>query len=54
MNNQQNPVLPEDPREAEPGRGAPGNNHYGDSKIKFYSPNSLIILNNPLKQQIHG
>jgi len=22
-------VLPEDPREAEPGRGAPGNNHYG-------------------------
>lgn len=29
MSNQQNPVLPEDPREAEPGRGAPGNNHYG-------------------------
>ncbi|MBW4648227.1 MAG: hypothetical protein KME06_05950 [Kastovskya adunca ATA6-11-RM4] len=21
--------LPEDPKEAEPGRGAPGNNHYG-------------------------
>ena len=29
MTNQQNPVLAEDPREAEPGRGAPGNNHYG-------------------------
>lgn len=23
------PVLPEDPKEAEPGRGAPGNNHSG-------------------------
>ncbi|MFB2921647.1 hypothetical protein [Aerosakkonema funiforme] len=29
MTDRQNPVLPEDPREAEPGRGAPGNNHYG-------------------------
>ena len=29
MTNQPNPILPEDPREAEPGRGAPGNNHYG-------------------------
>lgn len=29
MNNESNPILPEDPREAEPGRGAPGNNHYG-------------------------
>lgn len=29
MNNETKPILPEDPREAEPGRGAPGNNHYG-------------------------
>ncbi|MFB2937689.1 hypothetical protein ACE1B6_20770 [Aerosakkonemataceae cyanobacterium BLCC-F154] len=29
MTNQSNPILPEDPREAEPGRGAPSNNHYG-------------------------
>lgn len=27
MNNDPNQVLPEDPREAEPGRGAPGDNH---------------------------
>lgn len=29
MNNGSKPILPEDPREAEPGRGVPGNNHYG-------------------------
>jgi hypothetical protein len=29
MSNEPNQVLPEDPHEAEPGRGAPGNNHYG-------------------------
>ena len=29
MTNQPNSILPEDPKEAEPGRGAPGNNHYG-------------------------
>lgn len=29
MSDEQNQVLPEDPSEAEPGRGAPGNNHYG-------------------------
>lgn len=29
MTDQPNPILPEDPRKAEPGRGAPGNNHYG-------------------------
>lgn len=28
-NEPENPVLPEDPTEAEPGRGAPGNEHYG-------------------------
>ncbi|MBV8884030.1 MAG: hypothetical protein JO235_08520 [Chroococcidiopsidaceae cyanobacterium CP_BM_RX_35] len=27
MSNDPNQVLPEDPREAEPGRGAPGNEH---------------------------
>ena len=29
MANEEKQVLPEDPREAEPGRGAPGNNHVG-------------------------
>lgn len=29
MTNEPKPVLPEDPSEAEPGRGAPGDNHYG-------------------------
>jgi len=29
MNEEQKPILPEDPSEAEFGRGAPGNNHYG-------------------------
>lgn len=29
MSNDPNQVLPEDPREAEPGRGAPGNEHSG-------------------------
>jgi hypothetical protein len=29
MTEEQNPILPEDPSEAEPGRGAPGNNHFG-------------------------
>lgn len=29
MTNEPKQVLPEDPTEAEPGRGAPGNEHYG-------------------------
>ena len=29
MTKESNPVMPEDPSEAEPGRGAPGDNHYG-------------------------
>lgn len=29
MSDEQKPVLPEHPSQAEPGRGAPGNNHYG-------------------------
>ena len=29
MTNEPKQVLPEDPSEAEPGRGAPGNNHIG-------------------------
>lgn len=29
MTNEPKQVLPEDPTEAEPGRGAPGDNHYG-------------------------
>ena len=29
MTNEQNPIIQDDPREAEPGRGAPGDNHYG-------------------------
>lgn len=29
MINEPMPAMPEDPSEAEPGRGAPGNNHFG-------------------------
>ena len=29
MTNEPKPLLPEDPSEAEPGRGAPGNDHVG-------------------------
>jgi len=35
----QNQVLPEDP-EAEPGRGAPGDNHHGANKRTAVTPHA--------------
>lgn len=34
MTNEPKPVLPEDPSEAEPGRGAPGNDHVGVQMVQ--------------------
>jgi hypothetical protein len=48
MSNEQNPVLPEDPSEAQPGRGAPGDNHYGvqmSQTIAVNSPDERIPAN---------
>lgn len=56
MTNQPNPVLPEDPREAEPGRGAPGNNHYGvqlSQTIAVNPPDAEIPSNVDVEQNIH-
>ena len=56
MTNQPNPVLPEDPREAEPGRGAPGNNHYGvqlAQAIAVNPPDAEIPSNVDVEQNIH-
>ena len=56
MNNQQNPVLPEDPRQAEPGRGAPGNNHYGVQLAQnpaVNAPDAEIPSNVDVEQNIH-
>lgn len=50
MNNEQKPVLPEDPAQAEPGRGAPGNNHYGvqtAQTIGVNAPDERIPANTP-------
>lgn len=55
MTNQPNPVLPEDPREAELGRGAPGNNHYGvqlAQTIAVNAPDAEIPSNVDVEQNI--
>ena len=48
MSDEQNTVLPEDPSEAEPGRGAPGNNHYGvqTAQTTAVNPPDAIIPSN--------
>lgn len=51
----QKPILPEDPREAEPGRGAPGNNHYGvqlAQNIAVNPPDAEIPSNVDVEQNI--
>jgi len=48
MSNEQNPVLP-DPREAEPGRGAPGNEHWAVQTAQTTAvnpPDAKIPTNN--------
>lgn len=55
MPNEENQVLPEDPREAEPGRGAPGNNHYGvqlAQTIAVNAPDELIPSNVDVDQNV--
>jgi hypothetical protein len=48
MSDEQNTILPEDPSEAEPGRGAPGNNHYGvqTAQTTAVNPPDAIIPSN--------
>ena len=56
MANQQNPTLPEDPREAEPGRGAPGNDHYGVQTAQttaVNAPDAEIPSNVDVEGNIH-
>ncbi len=50
MSNEPNQVMPEDPTEAEPGRGAPGNNHYGVQTAQttaVNAPDAIIPSNAP-------
>ena len=50
MSNEPNQVLPEDPTEAEPGRGAPGDNHYGVQTAQttaVNAPDAIIPSNAP-------
>ncbi len=55
MTNEENQVLPEDPREAEPGRGAPGNNHFGvqlAQTIGVNAPDEVIPSNVDVDQNV--
>lgn len=55
MSNEEKQVLPEDPREAEPGRGAPGNNHFGvqlAQTIGVNAPDELIPSNVDVDQNV--
>lgn len=49
MTNEPKPVLPEDPSEAEPGRGAPGNDHVGvqmsQDPTLINAPDAIIPAN---------
>lgn len=56
MSDEQNQVLPEDPREAEPGRGAPGNNHYGVQTAQatdVNAPDAIIPSNTDTELDVH-
>jgi len=56
MNNDPNQVLPEDPREAEPGRGAPGDNHSAVQMAQTTAvnpPDAIIPANTPTEQSKH-
>lgn len=50
MSTEPNQVMPEDPTEAEPGRGAPGNEHYGVQTAQttaVNAPDAIIPSNAP-------
>ncbi|WP_009630642.1 hypothetical protein [Synechocystis sp. PCC 7509] len=56
MSNEPNQVLPEDPTEAEPGRGAPGDNHYGVQTAQttaVNAPDAIIPSNAPTELSEH-
>lgn len=56
MSNEPNTVLPEDPSEAEPGRGAPGDNHSGVQMAQTTAvnpPDAIIPSNAPTELSEH-
>lgn len=56
MSDEQNQVLPEDPKEAEPGRGAPGDNHYGVQTAQatdVNAPDAIIPSNTDTELDVH-
>jgi hypothetical protein len=53
MTNEPKPAMPEDPSQAEPGRGAPGDNHIGvqlAQTIGVNSPDAIIPSNAPTEE----
>lgn len=56
MTNEPKPVLPEDPSEAEPGRGAPGDDHVGVQTAQttaVNAPDAIIPSNAPTELSEH-
>ena len=56
MTNEPKPVLPEDPSEAEPGRGAPGDDHVGVQTAQTTAvnpPDAIIPGNTPAELSEH-
>lgn len=56
MTNEPKQVLPEDPSEAEPGRGAPGDNHAGVQTAQttaVNAPDAIIPSNAPTELSEH-
>ena len=56
MANEEKQVLPEDPREAEPGRGAPGDNHIGVQTAQttaVNAPDAIIPGNTHEELDVH-
>lgn len=56
MTNEPKQVLPEDPSEAEPGRGAPGDNHVGvqmSQTTAVNPPDARIPANTPTELSEH-
>lgn len=56
MTNEPKPMLPEDPSEAEPGRGAPGDDHVGVQTAQttaVNAPDAIIPSNAPTELSEH-
>ena len=56
-NEPNNTVLPEDPSEAQPGRGAPGDDHVGVQMAQdptlINAPDAIIPSNAPTEESVH-